>query len=70
MAAVRHGMGFIDLPGISMRNPLLAFMGAAVPPDERSSERHQLDVKVRNPWSSGIDMAYVDVGGSIWWRQS
>lgn len=64
MAAVRHGMGFIDLPGISMRNPLLAFMGAAVPPDERSSERRQLDVKVRNPWSSGIDMAYVDVGGS------
>ena len=62
MAAAFHCMGRIDPGGIPLGNFLLVCMGSAVPPDDGSDGRTQLDTKVRNPWNSGVDVAHVKVG--------
>ena len=62
MAAAFHCMGRIDPGGIPPGNFLLACMGSAVPPIDGGDGRTQLDTKVRNPWNSGVDLAYIKVG--------
>ena len=62
MAATLHCMGRIDPSGFPPGSFLLACMGSAVPPSDRDDGRTQLDTKVRNPWNSGVDLAYVKVG--------
>ena len=37
-------------------------MGSAVPPVDGGSERTQLDIKVRDPWSSGVRLEHAKVG--------
>ena len=54
-------MGLIDPHGVLARHFLLACIGSPVPPNERSIVRNQLDTRVRGPWSSDINMEYVEM---------
>ena len=62
MVTPLHRMGGIDLPGIHPGNYLLACMGSAVPPVDGGSERTQLDIKVRDPWSSSVGLEHAQMG--------
>ena len=62
MVTPLHCMGGIDPPGVHPGNYLLVCMGSAVPPVDGGSERTQLDIKVRDPWSSSVGLEHAQMG--------